>query len=178
MKPRGQADDRAFAAETILYSHDILKQLSERERDFLIHARLGHAPKKTIIKMRTNGTLGLELYTGKYHELCKPCLQSKHRAEPHGKAHPRHPDGKPGEHLHSDLAVMSSADNNGNKYVLTVIDEISNEIVIALLKTKTAEAVCRVSQKIQLLISARTGSKLLTWQFDRGSEFLNSTFEE
>jgi hypothetical protein len=57
------------------------------------------------------------------------------------------------------------------------MDEISNEIVVALLKTKTAENVCRVSKRIQLMISARTGNKLLTWQFDRGTEFLNSTFE-
>ncbi len=61
--------------------------------------------------------------------------------------------------------------------MLTVVDEISHEIVVALLKRKTAEDVCRVSKKIQLLISARTGNKLLTWQFDRGTEFLNSTFE-
>jgi hypothetical protein len=59
-----------------------------------------------------------------------------------------------------------------------VIDEISQEIVIALLKTKTAADVYRVCKKIQLSISARTGNKLLTWQFDRGTEFLNSTFEQ
>jgi hypothetical protein len=47
-----------------------------------------------------------------------------------------------------------------------------------LLKRKTAEDVHRVSQKIQLSIAARTGNKLLTWQFDRGTEFLNSTFEK
>jgi hypothetical protein len=69
-------------------------------------------------------------------------------------------------------------DHNGNKYVLTVVDEISHEIVIALLKRKTADDVFRVSQKIQLSITARTGNKLLTWQFDRGTEFLNSTFEK
>ncbi len=73
---------------------------------------------------------------------------------------------------------MSTLDSNGNKYVLTVVDEISSEIVIALLKTKTAEAVCRVSKNIQLIITARTGNKLLTWQFDRGSEFLKATFEQ
>ncbi len=97
--------------------------------------------------MKHNGTKGIELYTGKYGELCKPCLQAKHRAENHGKEHQRHPQGKPGEHLHSDLAIVSTPDQNGNKYVLTVIDEISSEIIIALLKTKTAEAVCRVSKK-------------------------------
>jgi IS30 family transposase len=67
---------------------------------------------------------------------------------------------------------------NGNKYVLTVVDKISHEIVIALLKRKTAEDVQRVCQKIQLSITARTGNKLLTWQFDRGTEFLNCTFEK
>jgi hypothetical protein len=79
--------------------------------------------------------------------------------------------------LHSDLAAVSTPDHNGNKYVLTVIDEISNEIIIALLKTKTAEAVWKISKKIQAIITARTGNKLMTWQFDRGTEFLNATFE-
>ena len=69
--------------------------------------------------------------------------------------------------MHSDLAVLSTLDLNGNKYVLTVVDEISHEIVIALLKHKTAAEVCRVCKKIQKLITARTGNKLLTWQFDR-----------
>jgi transposase InsO family protein len=123
-------------------------------------------------------TKGLELYSGKYKELCKPCLQAKQRAQNHGVEHTRHPLGLPGEHLHSDLAIVSTPDNNGNKYVLTVIDEISNEIIIALLKTKTAEAVCTVSKKIQSIIFARSRNKLLTWQFDRGSEFLNKTFEQ
>ena len=104
-------------------------------------------------------------------------MQAKQRAENHGREHKRHPNGRPGEHLHSDLAVLSTLDFNGNKYVLTVVDEISHEIVIALLKKKTAENVCRISKTIQLSISARTGNKLLTWQFDRGTEFLNSTFE-
>ncbi len=105
-------------------------------------------------------------------------MQAKQRAENHGREHKRHPKGRPGEHLHSDLAVLSTPDLNGNKYVLTVIDEISHEIIIALLKTKTAEVVYRVSKKIQLSITARTGNKLLTWQFDRGTEFFNTTFEQ
>jgi transposase InsO family protein len=179
MTPRTNVDDTdSMPSETILYAFDILPQLNERERDFLIHARLGHVPKRTILRMKHNGTKGIELYTGKYGELCKPCLQAKHRAENHGKVHQRHPEGKPGEHLHSDLAIVTTPDHNGNKYVLTVIDDISSEIIIALLKTKTAGAVCRVSKKIQLIITARTGNKLRTWQFDRGSEFLNATFEQ
>ncbi len=125
MTPRAAADlDPLATKETILYAFDILKQLNERERDFLIHARLGHVPKRTILQIKKNGTKGLELYSGKFSELCKPCLQAKHRAENHGKEHVRHPNGLPGEHLHSDLAVVSTLDSNGNKYVLTVVDEI------------------------------------------------------
>jgi transposase InsO family protein len=151
--------------------------LSDRERDFLIHARLGHVPRKKILQMIKNGTTGIGTYSGKFKELCKPCMQAKQRAENHGHEHLRHPNGRPGEHLHSDLAVLSTLDLKGNKYVLTVVDEISQEIVIALLKRKTADNVCSVCKKIQLLISARSGNKLLTWQFDRGTEFLNSSFE-
>jgi hypothetical protein len=160
-----------------LFTFDILNSLSERERDFLLHARLGHMPRKKILQMIKNGTTGIGKYSGKFKELCKPCMQAKQRAENHGHEHIRHPNGKPGEHLHSDLAVLSTLDLNGNKYVLTVVDEISQEIVVALLKRKTAEIVCNMCKKIQLLISARSGNKLLTWQFDRGTEFLNSSFE-
>jgi transposase InsO family protein len=164
--------------EFSLFTFDIIKSLNERERDFLIHARLGHTPRKKILQMIKNGTTGIRDYSGKFKELCKPCMQAKQRAENHGREHRRHPQGRPGEHLHSDLAILSTPDLNGNKYVLTVVDEISHEIIIALLKRKTAEDVYRVSKKIQLSIAARTGNKLLTWQFDRGTEFLNSTFEQ
>jgi hypothetical protein len=121
-----------------------------------------HKNEAVILTMKKNGTKGLDLYSGKYGELCKPCIQAKQRAENHGKEHVRLPQGLQGEHLHFDLAVVFTLDSNGNKYVLTVIDEISSEVVIALLKTKTAEVVCRVSKKIQQIITARTGNKLLT----------------
>jgi transposase InsO family protein len=98
-------------------------------------------------------------------------MQAEQRAKNHGHEHKRHPKGRPGKRLHSDLAILSTID-------LTVVDEISHEIIIALLKRKTAEDVYRVSKKIQLTVAARTGNKLLTWQFDRGTEFLNSTFEK
>jgi hypothetical protein len=66
--------------------------------------------------MIKNGTTGIGDYSGKFKELCKPCMQAKQRAENHGRAHLRHPQGKPGEHLRSDLAVISTLDFKGNKY--------------------------------------------------------------
>jgi transposase InsO family protein len=74
--------------------------------------------------------------------------------------------------------VVNLPDFNGFKYVLTVVDEISDEVVITLLKTKKAETVLIACKKIHKLITARAKSQLKTWQFDRGGEFLNDLFEE
>jgi hypothetical protein len=71
-----------------LFTFDIIKSLNERERDFLIHARLGHIPRKKILQMIKNGTTGIGDYSGKFKELCKPCMQAKQRAENHGREHP------------------------------------------------------------------------------------------
>jgi hypothetical protein len=77
-----------------LFTFDIIKSLSERERDFLIHARLGHLPQKKILQMIKNGTTRIKDYSGIFKELCKPCMQAKQRAENHGHEHKRHPKGR------------------------------------------------------------------------------------
>ena len=163
--------------EISLFMFDIINSLGEKQKDFLIHARLAHLPRKAILQMIKDGAKGLP-YNGKFKELCRPCLQARHRAENHGKKTTRHPDGKIGEHLHSDLAVVNLSDFNGFKYVLTVVDEISDEVVVALLKEKKAEVVLNACKKIHKLITARNKSQLKTWQFDRGSEFLNELFDD
>jgi hypothetical protein len=145
--------------EYSLFTFDIIKSLSERERDFLIHARLEEEdPTDDKKRDHRNQRLLWEIYG---------IMQAMHAGKAtRGEPRPRTqaaPKGRPGEHLHSDLAVLSTPDLNGNKYALTVVDEISHELVIALLKRKTADEVYRVCKKIQLSISARTGNKLLTW---------------
>jgi hypothetical protein len=87
--------------------------------------------------MIKNGTKGLP-YEGKFKEPCRPCLESRQRAENHGKQLTRHPNGKIGEHLHSDLAIVNTPDFNGFTYVLTVVDEISDEVIITLRETSLA----------------------------------------
>ncbi len=98
---------------------------------------LGKKFCKWLIK---NGAIGLP-HSGQFKKLCRPCLETRQRAENHGKEHVRHPDGKIGEHLHSDLAVVNLPDFSGFKYVLTVVDEISDEVVVTLLKTKDSKTV-------------------------------------
>jgi transposase InsO family protein len=164
--------------ELSLFMFDIINSLTEKQRDYLIHARLAHLPRKAILQMVKNGAKGLP-YVGKFKELCRPCLEARQRAENHGKQTNRNPDGKPGEHLHSDLAIVNLPDFSGFKYVLTVVDEISDEVVIAMLKTKKAEDVLNHCKQIWKIISARNNnSKLKSWQFDRGGEFLNDLFDD
>ena len=163
--------------EISLFTFDIINSLGQRQKDFLIHARLAHLPRKAIIQMIKNGSKGLP-YSGKFMELCRPCLESRQRAENHGKSVERHPDGKIGEHLHSDLAVVNKQDSNGFKYVLTVVDEISDEVIVTLLKTKTAANVLKACKETLKIITARNKRPLKTWQFDRGSEFMNQLFDD
>jgi hypothetical protein len=102
--------------ELYLFMFDIIKSLNPKQRDYLIHARLAHLPRKAILQMVKNGATG-HPYEGKFKELCRPCLEAKHRAENHGHETSRHPDGKPGEYLHLDLAVVNLPDFSGYKYV-------------------------------------------------------------
>ncbi len=163
--------------ELSLFTYDIVQSLNQRDKDFLLHARLAHLPSKKILQLIHNGNTGLP-FSGKLLDLCRPCMESRQRTQPHGKTTERHPDGKIGEHLHSDLAIVNIKGYGGYKYVLTVVDEISDEVVAALLKDKTAETVLSACQHIHAIITSRAHSKVKTWQFDRGSEFLNQLFDE
>jgi transposase InsO family protein len=163
--------------EMSLFMFDIINSLGEKQKDFLIHARLAHLPRKAILQLVKNGAKGIP-YKGKFKELCRPCLEARHKAENHGKQTVRNPNGKIGEHLHSDLAVVNLKDFNGFNYVLTVVDEISDEVVVTLLKTRTAENVLKACKKTLQLITARSKNSLKSWQFDRGGEFLNQLFED
>ena len=163
--------------EISLFTFDVINSLGQRQKDFLIHARLAHLPRKAILQLIKNGATGLP-YKGKFKELCRPCLESRQRAENHGKQVTRHPNGKFGEHLHSDLAVVNIPDFKGFKYVLTVVDEISDEVIITLLKSKSAEVVLSACKNTHKIITARCKRQIKSWQFDRGSEFLNELFDE
>jgi hypothetical protein len=91
----------------------------------------------------------------------------------------RHPNGRIGEHLHSDLlAIVNTPDFSGFIYVLTVVDEISDEVVVTLLKDKTADTVLEACKCAHAIITKRANSTLRTWQFDHGSEFCNHHFDE
>jgi hypothetical protein len=91
---------------------DVINSLGEKERDYLIHARPAHLPRKEILEMIINGAKGLP-YKGKFKELCRPCLEARQKSENQGKATVRHPEGKIVEHLHSDLAVVNLQDFSG-----------------------------------------------------------------
>jgi hypothetical protein len=59
-EPHTRANNKT---EYSLFTFDIIKSLNGRERDFLIHAKLGHLPRKKILQMIKNGTTGIEDYS-------------------------------------------------------------------------------------------------------------------
>jgi transposase InsO family protein len=163
--------------ELSLFTYDVVHSLNQRDRDFLIHARLAHLPSNKIVQLIKNGNNGLP-FSGKLMDLCRPCMESRQRAHNRGKHADRNPNGQIGEHLHSDLAIVNVNDYFGFRYVLTVVDEVSDEVVAVLLKDKTADTVLAACKRAHAIITSRSNSKLKTWQFDRGSEFLNRAFDE
>ena len=133
-------------------------------------------PSKQILKLIQQGNLGLP-FSGKFTELCRPCLEARHKAHAKTNYYQRNEGGKIGEPLHSDLAIVSTLDLQGFKYVLTVVDEISDEVVVVLLRDKTGSTVIAACKRAHALITSRSKSTLKTWQFDRGSEFMNKEFD-
>jgi hypothetical protein len=133
-------------SQLLLFTYDVVKSLNDQERDFLIHARLAHLPSKQILKLIQQGNLGLP-FSGKFTELCRPCLEARHKAHAKHKHSTRNEGGKVGEHLHSDLAIVSTVDFQGFKYVLTVVHEISDEVVVVLLKDKTGNTVIEACKR-------------------------------
>ena len=161
----------------LLYAFDILKQLSQREQEFLWHCRLAHTSRKAILQLIENGTTGIK-FSGAFLELCRPCQQAKQKMNKKGKSKTRHPEGKAGEYLHSDLAIVNHHDIKGNNLALTIVDEVATESFICLLKNKTAETVLQACKHVAELLKARYGYKFKIWQFDRGTEFDNKMFKE
>ena len=111
------------------------------------------------MKLVKQGSTGLP-FSGKFKELCRPCLEARQKAHNKGNQAQRNAGGKIGEHLHSDLASVSTVDYYGFKYVLTVVDEISSEIVVVLLKDKTAETTLDACKRAHALITSRSKSTL------------------
>jgi hypothetical protein len=105
-------------------------------------------------------------------------MESKQRAHARVKKVDRNPNGRIGEHLHSDLAIVNVKDYSGYIYVLTVVDEVTDEVVVVLFKDETAETVLSTCKRAHAIITLRANSNLKTWQFDRGSEWLNKQFDE
>ncbi len=58
-----------------------------------------------------------------------------------------------------------------------MVDEISDEVVVVLLKDKTGHTVLEACKRAHELITSRSKSTLKTWRFDRGTEFMNNEFD-
>jgi hypothetical protein len=163
----------SVSSPTICYglAHDVLPTLHSQDADFLLHRRLGHMSVRGMRLLRKMGTIGVHV-TGPLHSWCQCCHTARQKREPIHKVSNRHPNSLPGQHLHSDLAVISIPAIGNYYYALTVVDEGADKYYIKLLcsKTDTLHAMRDVAAEI----SSFTQNNVLQWTFDRGTEFLNA----
>ena len=150
--------------------HDILPSLTDQDADVLLHRRCGHAPAKSLRLLQHAGSKGV-VFRGRLPAWCHSCFSAKHRRERVPATATRHPNGLPGQHLHSDLSSVRTPALGKYKYVLTVVDECGDYYYARLLRSK--QHVLRAMRQVVSVSTLETGNSVLTWTFDRGSEFLN-----
>jgi hypothetical protein len=150
--------------------HDVLPSLNSHDADFLLHRRLGHLSVHSLRLLRKMDTLGVPI-TGPLRTWCHSCHTANHKREPKNNVTSRRPHSLPGQHLHSDLAVVNIPAIGNFKYVLTVVDEGADKYYVKLLKSKTdtLTAMRKVAQEIKPI----TKNNVVQWTFDRGTEFLD-----
>ena len=151
-------------------AHDVLPKLHGNDADFLIHRRLGHLPARSIRALYKAGSKGIPQASAT-SPWCHSCHTAGHKREPIHRVSNRHPGALPGQHLHSDLGMVSRVSLGGHRYVLTVVDEGADMYYVRLLRDKT----CTLDgmREIAAEIRAATKRDVVQWTFDRGSEFLN-----
>ena len=74
--PRFHIQNSTEKTDTCCFAFNVIKKLSREDKDFLTHCRMAHLSRKGILQLIENGSPGLD-YSGKVHELCRPCQQAK-----------------------------------------------------------------------------------------------------
>ena len=103
----------------------------------LWHARVGHLNYESLYLLKKNVVVGLPTIPRK-HKQCGACILGKHSKQyfhdSHSRAHRKL------ELIHSDLCgPMPIPSANGNKYIMTFIDDYTRMCWVYLLKSKSEE---------------------------------------
>lgn len=152
------------------------KEKDENDEKWAWHRRMGHASGKylKILTENSEGMPNIKFSTDDFRD-CQICMKAKSTILGHHTAR-RRPTRRL-EIVSSDILGPFTPGKNGEKYVVTFIDNFSKYTCIALLKNKSdvAAAFARYHKNVE---SKFPGEKLHMLRADRAKEYINGTFRD
>lgn len=148
-----------------------LMSISNEQKPFLWHQRMGHLNFSDLQRMPENVT-GLEkLSPMKETITCTTCLEGKQTRQPFKSVGTR--ASKLLEIIHSDLCgPMETKSLGGSKYFLTFIDDFSRKVFIYVLNSKTN--ILEKFKEFMMLAEKQLNTKIEVLRTDNGKEYVNS----
>ncbi|KAL0438177.1 UNVERIFIED_CONTAM: Retrovirus-related Pol polyprotein from transposon TNT 1-94 [Sesamum latifolium] len=142
----------------------------------LWHRRLGHISLKGLDLLHKDGLL-----PDKFKDLnfCDDCVLGKqHKVHFPASPYPNSPTSNDIlDYVHADVVGPSNVETHGgNKYFLSIIDNMSCKVFVFLMKQK-AEVFEKFKQW-KIFVENQTGRKLKVLRTDNGLEFCNQNFTE
>ena len=132
------------------------------------HRRLGHPGIDALKVMSTSDSvLGLDNITLSDYESCDVCVSAKQTRQTYPRSKSR--AKQPLELVHSDLMFLPREGLQGEKYVLTLLDDYSRYCEVVCLHRKSDVP----AQLIQVIVrwQRQSGHKLKCFRSDQGSEY-------
>lgn len=139
------------------------------------HSRLGHLSYGGLAKLAAGGMAdGLNISAAEFTKagegVCDVCQLSKQPQLPFEAADSS--TSRPLELLHSDLmGPISPPSRNGEKYLLTLLDDYTGLSVVVALKNKT-QVLAAMQEQISML-ETQSGQQLKEMRTDNGTEYVN-----
>ena len=139
----------------------------------LWHARFGHLNSDSLRLLKKNGVAGLPTIPRK-HKQCDACILGKHSKQSFHDSHSR--AHRKLELIHSDLCgPMPIPSANGNKYIMTFIDDYTRMCWVYLLKNKSDAF--QTFKNFHKWIENDAQSHIGSIRTDNGKEYTSNEFE-
>jgi transposase InsO family protein/adenylate kinase family enzyme len=139
----------------------------------LWHARFGHINYDSLRLLRKNGVSGFPTIPRKLKQ-CDACILGKHNKQPFHDSTSR--ACRKLELIHSDLCgPMHVPSANGNKYIMTFIDDYTRMCWVYLLKDKSQAF--ETFKNFHVWIQNEAQSRIGSLRTDNGREYTSNEFE-
>ncbi|SCZ94933.1 BZ3500_MvSof-1268-A1-R1_Chr11-3g03489 [Microbotryum saponariae] len=143
-----------------------------------LHQRFGHLSLPNLRRAVSSGQLQGQTWTYSAAECkafsCDTCKAAKATRTPFPTSDSR--ASQPLELVHSDVLTLPEPTTDGERYVVTFIDDFSRKTWVSALRNKSQ--VFDTFQRWHAMIERSTGLKLRTLRTDNGGEYTSKAFIE